>query len=87
MAYRVELNRQSARAFDRLMKGDPAIGARVAKAIDRIALEPAIGIPLKGKLKGLHKYRVGQYRIIYEIRRSHLLVIVIDIAHRMDVYR
>jgi len=87
MAYRIELNRQSEKAFDRLMKSQPSIGKRVAVAIDRIALDPLAGTPLKGELKGLYKYRVGPYRIIYEIHRSILLIIVIDIGHRKEVYR
>jgi mRNA interferase RelE/StbE len=87
MAYRVTLTKQAERAFSLLMRAQPAFGARVARAIDRIAQDPAIGTPLRGSLMGLHKYRVGPYRIIYEMHRGRLLVIVIDIGHRKEVYR
>ncbi|MFH0800582.1 MAG: type II toxin-antitoxin system RelE/ParE family toxin [Pseudomonadota bacterium] len=87
MSFRVELTRQAEKAFDLIMKAQPSIGARIARAIDRISADPDIGVPLKGALKGLNKYRVGPYRVIYEVRRSHLLIVVIDIGHRKEVYR
>lgn len=59
----------------------------MAKVIDLLAHNPESGIPLRGDLKGCYKYRVGSYRLIYEIKRSVLTVIVIDIGHRKDIYR
>ena len=87
MAYRVELTKQAERSFSLLMRAQPAFGTRVARAIDRIAEDPELGTPLKGSLTGLLKYRVGPYRIIYEVHRGRLLIVVIDIGHRKEVYR
>ena len=87
MSYRVELTKQAEKSFGLIMKSQPEIGVRIARAIDYIASHPDVGVPLKGALKGLNKYRVGSYRIIYEKHRSHLLVIVIDIGHRKEIYR
>ncbi len=42
------------------------------------------------KLQGLHDYwriRVGDFRIVYTIQDDQLLVLVVRIAHRRDVYR
>ncbi len=78
MHYRVALTKQAEKSFALLMKARAAMGARVARAIDRIAEEPDIGVALRGTLKGLLKYRVGPYRIIYELRKSKLLIVVID---------
>lgn len=41
------------------------------------------------KLSGLERYRVrqGAYRIIYEIQDHRLVVIVVKVGHRRDVYR
>jgi mRNA interferase RelE/StbE len=85
--YKVELTRQAEKAFDRLMKSQPQLAKRVGYAIDCLAKDPELGIPLRGELKGLHKYRVGMFRIVYTVQRSKLLVTVIDIGHRKDVYR
>ncbi|ROO30830.1 type II toxin-antitoxin system RelE family toxin [Salinisphaera japonica] len=46
-----------------------------------------IGDPLKGELAGLWRYRVGDYRIICEIREETLIVLVVRIGHRRAVYR
>lgn len=46
----------------------------------------AKGKPLAGKLHGLWRYRVGNYRLICEIQNEKLVVLVIKIGHRRDVY-
>ena len=43
------------------------------------------GIPLKGNFKGLFKYRVGDYRVIYAKTREGVLIL--RIGHRSTVYR
>jgi len=48
---------------------------------------PAAAIPLKGEGKGLWRLRVGDWRILYQIRDKELNVLVVDIGHRGDVYR
>jgi mRNA interferase RelE/StbE len=63
------------------------MGIRIAAAIDEIVKNPDSGIPLRGELRGCLKYRVGSYRIIYEIKKSKLIITVIDIGHRREIYR
>lgn len=46
--------------------------------------------PATTKMSGnsnLHKVRCGNYRIIYEIHDDRLLILVVKIGHRKDVYR
>lgn len=45
-----------------------------------------IGKSLKGNMKGLWRYRVGDYRMITQIEEDKVLVLVIRIGHRKDVY-
>jgi mRNA interferase RelE/StbE len=45
------------------------------------------GKPLTGPLGGLWRYGVGDYRIIYEIQDRKLVILVVKIDHRRDVYR
>jgi len=85
--YRVQLTKQAEKAFDTIMGSQPKMGVRVAQAIDRLAQDPTIGVSLKADLRGCYKYRVGSYRIIYQIEHSILLVVVIDIGHRKEIYR
>jgi mRNA interferase RelE/StbE len=45
------------------------------------------GEPLKGNQKGYWRYRVGDYRIICEFQNAVLVVVVIAIGHRKEIYR
>ncbi|AGA34944.1 addiction module toxin, RelE/StbE family [Thioalkalivibrio nitratireducens DSM 14787] len=45
------------------------------------------GKPLVGDRKGLWRYRVGDYRILCELQDNHLIVLVVTIGHRREVYR
>lgn len=69
------------------MRSQPHMGRRIAAALDHLSQDPDLGVPLRGTLKGCYKHRVGTYRIIYQIHRSVLKIIVIDIGHRREVYR
>ena len=42
---------------------------------------------LHGNLKGLHRYRVGDYRILVQIKKDILTIIAVDVSHRRNVYR
>ena len=46
-----------------------------------------VGQPLQGRLTGLWRYRVGDYRVIARLEHDRLVVMVIDIGHRSAVYR
>ena len=45
------------------------------------------GEPLKANKSGLWRYRVGDYRIICEIQENELLVLVLAMGHRREIYR
>ena len=45
------------------------------------------GKALKADLAGLWRYRVGDYRILCQIQDRELVVLVISVGHRKDVYR
>lgn len=54
---------------------------------DKLMVDPVrFGLPLRRNLKGLMKLRVGNYRIIYSIKKDIVTVEVIKIGHRRDVY-
>jgi len=51
-----------------------------------IAKDPYSGKMLKGKYSGLFSCRFSDYRIIYEIRQKTLLVVVLRVRRRQNVY-
>jgi len=73
--------------FERLIHADRRLGERLARAIERLAREPRVGALLTGGWKGYCKYRVGDYRIIYRVEHRQLVIYIIAIAHRREVYR
>ena len=44
------------------------------------------GKPLTGDLKGLWRYRVGDYRILAEIQDDKIVILILDIGHRSKIY-
>jgi mRNA interferase RelE/StbE len=74
-----------------LQKLDRSLAKRVVNYMEeRVAVLPdprLLGKPLSGALKGLWRYRVGDYRIICRIEDRHVIILVIDVDHRREVYR
>jgi len=69
-----------------LGKIDKTIAERITKKIHELKNNPELGKPLVGRLSGLWSLRIGDYRAVYQIRKSELVVLVLKIGHRKDVY-
>jgi mRNA interferase RelE/StbE len=57
---------------------------------ERIATEDdprRFGKPLRHELQGLWRYRIGDYRAVCQIENDHLVVLVLAVDHRRQVYR
>ena len=82
--YRIELRPAAVRALAQL---NPVAQRRVQGVIALLAQNPRppAAIALRGR-PGL-RVRVGDYRVIYTVEHDILLVLVITIGHRRDVYR
>jgi mRNA interferase RelE/StbE len=57
------------------------------KAIESLSANPAKGKPLAYDLAGLNSLRTSDYRIIYRIREKELIIIVIAVGHRREIYK
>lgn len=82
--YSIRIKRSAAKEIERLPLPDRA---RVIERIGRLALDPRP--PGVEKLSDAEKYRIrqGDYRIVYEIVDRELVVTVVRVGHRGDVYR
>ena len=83
MSFSIRIKESAAKELRRVAKPDRA---RIVAAIDRLAETPHLGTSLKGDLRGLRRIRVGDYRILYEVRDKELVVLVVRVAHRRDAY-
>ena len=86
MAYRVFIDKAAEKDIDRLPKN---IRKSVLEEIKELAKDPRKprAEPLEGKLKLYWKTRVGDYRIAYEIRDDQVIVYVVRVLDRKEIYR
>ena len=86
MTYSVRLKKRAVKGLASLpanIRRD--LGARI-EALGTDPL-PHSAQPLRGELAGLHKLRVGDYRIVYQIDESRRAVVVVRVGHRHNVYK
>ena len=83
MTYRVLYTEEAARRIGKL---DKTVKDRVGKAISRLSENPELGKRLTGLLSDRWSYRVGDWRILYKIRKKELVILVLTVGHRRDVY-
>ena len=74
-------------ARDRIRRLPVTVQRRLKTAIERLAAHPELGKTLTGHLAGTCSYRTGDYRILYRLERQQLVLLVITVGHRKDVYR
>ena len=84
VSYSVRIKESAAKELAGVAQPDRG---RLVRAIDRLREEPLAGALLKGGLRGLRRLRVDDYRIVYELLESELVVLVVRVAHRSDAYR
>ena len=86
MAWTIKLTETAVKSLRNL---DPQHARRITRFLrTRVDQNPRdAGKALKGASIPLWRYRVGHYRLICEIRDSELLVLVVRVGHRRDVYR
>jgi len=59
----------------------------VERELNNIDNPRRIGKGLKGKLKGLWRYEIGKYRLLCSIEDDTLIILIVKIGHRREVYR
>lgn len=85
MAYTIEFRPAVLKSLRKSPKRDLI---RIKKKIEELATD--LPDPKTTKMKGdnsFHKFRSGNYRIIYEIHNDRLAILVVKIGHRKDVYK
>ncbi len=87
MTWRLEFSK---RADKQLSKMDPGVRrvivAWLLKHIDGCEDPRAHGKGLTANLSGKWRYRIGDYRVLCEIRDNDLVVLAIEVGHRREVY-
>jgi len=89
MTYKIEFSSRAARDFKKLAKTNRAMAIKIKDAIAELAEEPRPGgvETLTGTNPSLQRIRVGDFRVIYEIKENELLVWVVRLGDRKEIYR
>lgn len=82
--YNLVFKKSVAKDLRSIPKGDVK---KILKKIDGLAIDPRGEGCIKLSGHNLYRVRQGLYRIIYEIRDQELLVSVIKVSHRSNVYK
>jgi mRNA interferase RelE/StbE len=83
VTWKVEYTQSAARALRKL---DPPVRRQVKAAVERLAEDPTRGKPLRLTLQGLRSWRTGEWRIVYRTENDRVVVLVIAVGHRREVY-
>jgi mRNA interferase RelE/StbE len=82
--HRILYTREAKRNID---KFDLSVRKLVRKAVESLTTDPERGKPLSHGLAGLRSLRTADYRVIYRARSGELVVLVVAIGHRREVYK
>jgi len=83
--YRIEISPRAAREIRALPR---QLQVRISARLTALANDPRPpGTKLLSGEEGLYRIRVGDYRVVYAVEDDVLLVLVVKVGHRRDVYQ
>jgi mRNA interferase RelE/StbE len=83
--YTVEFTHRAEKDFRGL---SPEIQRRLASKIDALAIDPRPhGVKILAGSEDIFRLRIGDYRILYRILDDHLVILLVKIGHRREIYR
>lgn len=81
--YKIILKKPAKRFIKKL---DNSEKLRILKKLKELKTNPRLGTPLTTNLAGLWKLRIGKYRALYQIKELELIIYVLAIGHRKNIY-
>ena len=82
--FKIELKPAARKSLLKIEKKDQL---RIYAALELLADNPRPPLAIKIKGSTYFRVRVGSFRILYSIDSGHLIILVIDIGHRREIYR
>jgi len=89
MSYTIELTPAAEKTLLKLAKKDRALMVRLDRALISLTDNPTPSSSkhLVGEVANIYRLRVGDCRIIYQVDGGKLVILVVHVGHRKDVYR
>ena len=85
--FEIRLSRDAEKTFLTIRQSLPAIGRKIQKSLNSLETNPFIGSKLEGADGEVRRIRIGDFRIVYEIYRDKVLILVVYIGPRGGAYR
>ena len=73
-------------AKKQIFRLDNRLREKIRIAAEEIQVNPNVGKPLTRELKGRFSYRVSDYRVIYRVYHAEVIVLILTVGHRRNVY-
>ena len=88
MDWKIEFSKEATKTFLKLAKPiQILISSWIYKHLLKTDDPRIYGKPLTGNLKGLWRYRIGDYRLICDIHDYVMTIEIIDLGHRKEIYK
>ena len=88
MSYKLKFEKNALKSLTKIDSNQRILlMAWIQKNLDQCENPRSLGKALSGKLNNYWSYRVGDYRIVVEIIDNELIIIIISIGHRRDIYK
>jgi mRNA interferase RelE/StbE len=88
MAYRIEVIPKAVKQIEKLDKeARERILSFISGKLPTLENPRSLGSALKGDLSDFWKYRVGDYRVLCRIEDDRIVILVVHVGHRREVYR
>lgn len=85
--YKIEFSNLAGKELEKIYRADRKLYSRFITAIESLKTDPFQGKSLKGKLKGDYSLRIGECRVIYTIYKEKLIIYIIDLGHKREIYK
>ncbi|GBE19518.1 plasmid stabilization system protein [archaeon BMS3Abin17] len=81
--YQINLDEDALRFLRKLDKSERV---KISKKLNKLKSNPELGKPLIGNMSGIRSLRVDKYRILYRIFKGKLIIFILNIGPRKNVY-
>ncbi|MCK5580621.1 MAG: type II toxin-antitoxin system RelE/ParE family toxin [Candidatus Omnitrophica bacterium] len=84
MTYNIEVKKSVLKVLKKIPREDQI---HIAKTIKGLADDPRPAYCLKLAGSAYYRIRCGNYRIIYDVQDDKLIIIILKVGHRKDIYK
>ena len=81
--HQINFDKEAKNFLKKLKRGEQE---NILDRIEKLKENPYLGKRLAGNLFGLWRLRIDKYRILYKIIEDKLIIVILDIGHRKDIY-